>query len=238
MNILVLGHNGMLGHMVVKYLSQFTNITTLNNRWPHSKNEILEFKGDFIINCIGAIPQRTNRFTLNWELPIWLDLNSPCRVIHPGTDCEIDNDDYGVSKHIASNYIKSLGKNTKILKTSIIGPEETSNDSLLEWFLSQEESVSGYTLAKWNGNTTLEWAKQCYTLINNWDNYPTECILATPCISKYDLLNIIKKVFNKNIDINPRENGKNKCLACKVGDIRCPNIEDQLIELKSYYYDN
>lgn len=240
MKILILGSNGMLGHMVKKYLEQYHEIETINHRWPSEefKLAIIDSKADFLINCVGAIPQRTKDFDINWELPIWLDLNSPCKIIHPGTDCEIDNDIYGISKNIASNYIKSLGKNTKILKTSIIGPEVNTNSSLLEWFLLQEEPVFGYTLAKWNGNTTLEWAKQCYKLINDWDNYPIECVLATSCISKYNLLNIIKKIFSKNIDIIPQEKGKNKCLACKTGDVKCPNIEDQLIELKSYYYDN
>ena len=51
------------------------------------------------------------------------DENTNCKIIHPGTDCEMDDDDYGNSKRIASEWIKSSGQNTKIIKTSILGPE-------------------------------------------------------------------------------------------------------------------
>lgn len=238
MDILILGHNGMLGHMVTKYLSNYANIITINHRWPSKefKTAILDSNADVLINCIGAIPQRTKNFEINWKLPIWLDQNFKGRVIHPGTDCEMDNDDYGVSKATAADWIINYGERTKIIKTSIIGPELKGNASLMDWFLSQKGEVFGYTKAKWNGNTTLEWAKQCYKLIHNWANYPTENILVTPCISKYELLNVIKKVFDKDINIIPQDKGKNKCL---VGEpLRCPDIEEQLNELKNYYYEN
>lgn len=230
MKVLVLGHKGMLGHMVVKFLKEHHNIYTIPSRWPECKSEILDFKGDYIINCVGAIPQRTDNFDINWHLPIWLDLHSPCKVIHPGTDCEMDDDEYGISKRIASNYIINSGNQTKILKTSIIGPELNGNSSLLEWFLSQKEEVFGYTKAIWNGVTTLEWSKHCLKLINNWDDYNKITILYSDNISKYELLNVIKKIFNKNIKIIKKELGKNKTLK---GDIKTKNIKEQLIELKS-----
>ena len=51
----------------------------------------------------------------------------------------------------------------------------------------------------------------------------------------YDLLHIIKKVFNKDINIHKKDLGKNKCLE---GIIHTYPIEKQLKELKEYYYDN
>ena len=79
MKVLILGHKGMLGHMVSKLLIskgiEVKKLFTPNkNRWPSSnfKNDIKSFKGDYIINCIGAIHQRTNQFNINWELPQWL----------------------------------------------------------------------------------------------------------------------------------------------------------------------
>ena len=145
MKVLVLGHKGMLGHMVTKYLlDNDVEVITTSARWPKSPFK-LGVRLDYVINCIGAIPQRTDTFDINWQLPIWLDLHSPCKVIHPGTDCEMDGDDYGKSKRVASDYLKSYGSKTKILKTSIIGPEINGNASLLEWFLSQNNEVFGYT---------------------------------------------------------------------------------------------
>lgn len=237
MNILILGHKGMLGHMLQKYLTDQKHIIqTIKYRFPSTefKTSILDFKGDYIINAIGAIPQKTNSFNINYELPIWLDKFSNTKIIHAGTDCEIDNDEYGISKKIASDYIKKSSTNTKIIKASIIGPELNSKSSLLEWFLNNENEVKGYTKAMWSGITTLEWAKQCLDLINNWDKYKKENIIESTCLSKYDLLFLIKEIFNKNIIISPKDNIIiNKCLK---GDINAPHIKIQLQELKNYYY--
>lgn len=239
MNILVLGHKGMLGHMVVKYLSDKEyNITTCNYRFPSNEfNKFIKrYKGDYIINCIGSIPQKTKDFSINYELPIWLDENTNCNIIHPGTDCEIDLDNYGISKKKASDFIIRNSKNTKIIKSSIIGPELNSNASLFEWLLSQKKEVYGYTTAMWNGNTTLEWAKHCYDLINNWTKYDIETIIEGECLSKYDLLCSIKHVFNLNINIIPIEiKSVNKCL---IGNIKTSNIKIQLENLKEYYYND
>jgi dTDP-4-dehydrorhamnose reductase len=238
MKVLVLGHTGMLGHMVVKYfLNKNIDIKTIQHKFPSEEfiNEVKLFDGDYIINCIGAIPQKTKVFNINIELPIWLSDNINVKVIHPGTDCEIDNDDYGVSKRLASEYIINNSQNTKILKASIIGPELNSKSSLLEWFLNSNKNIYGYTKAMWNGVTTYEWAKQCYKLIDNWDDYSIETILASECISKYKLLCIINLVFDKKINIIPIEEGHFKCLH---RDVSVTDIESQLKELKKYYYDN
>lgn len=232
--VLVLGHSGMLGHMVAKYLSENNfDVHCLSERWPTCKESILSFNGDYIVNCIGSIPQRTSDFEINWSIPIWLDLNCECKIIHPGTDCEIDLDNYGRSKNVAANFIKTLGTNTKILKCSVIGPELKTNSSLMNWFLSQDNEVLGYTEALWNGNTTLEWAKQCERLMNNWDLYEVETIIASETVTKYDLLHIFNKVFDKNIVIKPKNIGKDKSLRASI---KTKDISEQLIELKRYYY--
>ena len=77
LKVLILGHRGMLGHMVKMYLEQFYTIETISDRWgtEEFKAAIQESDADYLINCIGAIPQRTKDFTINWELPIWLDQN-------------------------------------------------------------------------------------------------------------------------------------------------------------------
>jgi len=232
-NVLILGHKGMLGHMVSKLLIyKGVEVITINDRWSGLgfKNTIKDFDGEYIINCVGAIHQKTKQFDINWELPQWLDENVNCKIIHPGTDCEMDNDNYGLSKKKASDFILKHGQNTKILKASIIGPELNSNFSLLEWFLSQEKEVFGYTKAIWNGVTTYEWAKQCLELINNWDTYKSLTTLSSDPISKYELLKTIKDVYNKDINIIPKELGEDKTL---IGDIKTMNIKKQIIELKS-----
>jgi dTDP-4-dehydrorhamnose reductase len=239
MNVLVLGHKGMLGHMVSEYLSNngvTVTITPFRYLTPDFADAVTFFRGEYIINCIGAIPQRTKDFSINEGLPIWLDTLANTRVIHPGTDCEVDEDVYGVSKRKARDYIIEKGTRTKILKTSIIGPELDSKVSLLEWFLNSENSVGGYTKAMWSGITTLEWAKQCYNLMQDWDSYGVENIIESTCLSKFDLLSLIREVFNKDIEIIPNPSVEvDKCL---VGGIKTKSIKEQLVELKEYYYDN
>ena len=97
----------MLGNAVHKYFSQFHEVDIIEHRWP--SNEFIQYiktyNGDFIVNCIGSIPQKTNDFGINSILPIYLDLNTNCKIIHPSTDCEIDNTLYGISKRIATDWI-------------------------------------------------------------------------------------------------------------------------------------
>ncbi|MFA6608778.1 MAG: sugar nucleotide-binding protein [Candidatus Paceibacterota bacterium] len=258
--ILILGHKGMLGNAVHKYFSkspQSYEIITLNSRFGDDLfiEEIKNKAPDYIINCIGIIPQKNRDPKLyekiNIELPIILEgLN--IKTIHPSTDCEfsgnIDNtkkysksdirdatDDYGKSKAVISEKIENSFKNTKIVRTSIIGHEENSHLSLLDWFLNSSNEVNGYTNHYWNGITTLEWAKLCEQLIDNWDEYHTLNQYGTKEIrSKYDLLNDIKFVYNKDINIKEfaAPQSVNKCLE---SDKEIPTIIEQLKELKEFY---
>ena len=228
MKILVLGHKGMLGHMVHKVFSNNYEVVTIDDRFPDWSKDM--FNGvDFIINCIGAIPQKTNEFDINWQIPIWLNANTNCKVIHPATDCEFDNSNYGLSKKRATDYIKDYCETTKIIQTSIIGPELNSNVSLLEWFLSQKGEVDGYTEAIWNGVTSLEWAKQCKIIIDNWDITPILTILYSNKVSKFKLLIIIQECYGKrDVIIMPKKLGNDKSLS---GTIKTKDIDKQIREL-------
>ncbi len=231
MRILVLGHKGMLGHMVYNVLNNDYKVKTINERFPNWDKEMFN-DIDVIINCIGAIPQKVDKFDINWEIPIWLNENTNCKIIHPATDCEIDISNYGLSKKRATDYIKNYGKSTKIIQTSIIGPELNSNDSLLEWFLSQRGEVYGYTKAIWNGVTTLEWAKQCEVIINNWDTSPLLTILHSDKVSKFRLLHTIQECYGKtNVVIMPKKLGKDKSLT---GNVKTKDIRIQIKELIKY----
>ena len=237
MRVLVLGNTGMLGNAVYFYLNNNTTFTvdTIDFRWStdNFKNYVINYDGDYIINCIGAIPQRTNSFEINYELPIWLEENASCRIIHPGTDCEIDDDDYGKSKRRAATILSLKPTRTKIIKTSLIGHELKTKVSLLDWFLNSNTEVFGYTKAMWNGVTTLQWAKECAKLMSNWKKYDNCSIISSECISKYELLNIIKQVYEKDIEINKNDSVEvNKCL---LDSLYKKPIREQLIELREFY---
>lgn len=235
--ILVLGHTGLLGNMVYNVLSnnaQFDVSVVSGVRWPSEEfmSNVIKTQPDYIINCVGAIHQRTKDFTINYELPTWLD-SLGINIVHPGTDCESDNDDYGKSKRNARDFLVSEGENTKIIKTSIIGPEQNSSYSLFSWFMSQPDgsSVRGFSNQYWNGNTTLTWANSCADLILNWDTYDKETIIHSNCISKYELLCSIRDAFNKDININSVESEeRHKCLTGRFTS----TIDVQLTELKKF----
>lgn len=231
--ILVLGHNGMLGNAVVKFLSNNYHIDTIESRFPSIEFEefIKNYNGDFIVNAIGSIPQKTNEFKNNTNLPIFLDVNSKCKIVHPGTDCDYDGTEYGKSKELATEWLITNSKNTKMIQTSIIGIEVNTSYSLLSWTLNQTGTINGYTDAKWNGITTLEWVKQCEILINNWETFETVNVYCSECISKFELLNNINKIFDLKLEIIPEKKGENKCLNGN----KVSNIKQQLKELKNFY---
>lgn len=255
MKVLILGHLGMLGHMVTKYYrSKKIKVKTIENRWP-SENFINEIKNsdcNFIINCIGSIHQKKPTWedykSNNISLPIFLADNFKGKMLHPSTDCVFDGsmpegemyslhytpnamDDYGVSKAYIS-YILKTKLNVKQIRTSIIGPELNDKVSLFEWFFSQE-TVNGYSNHFWNGITTLEWAKRSLDIIKYWNNYENIIQLSTNCISKHELLTKINEIYKTNKKIIPvKKEHHNKCLySCYP----CNTIDEQLIELKNFY---
>lgn len=238
MKVLILGHNGLLGNMVYKYFnSKDYDIITTDLRWPTDefKKFVYDQKNlDCIINCIGIIPQKKPDDYLydlvNYQLPLWLD-NLGINIIHPDTD-EPANTPYGLAKENARLHV---GKNTKVIKSSIIGFEKGTKFSFLDWFLNSEGEVNGFTNQYWNGNTTLEWAKWAEKIMINWSYFKNVTTLSNPdCLPKYEILLMFKRVFNKEIIINPVEStlSKNNCMS---GDYVTDKLEKQLIEMKDFY---
>lgn len=254
MKLLVLGHTGMLGDAVIKFYHE-NNLCVTDHRWPSEefKNVIRNFDGDLVINCIGAIPQKTQDFTINYELPQFIveNLNKNIKYIHPDTDCIFDGkiaagewydknqpsnttEEYGISKSSIMRFRDT--SNLKIIRTSIIGIDK-HNKSLLSWFLSQSESTNGYINHYWNGITTLLWARISHFIFYNWDEADFTTQVGTVPLSKYSLLGLIKKVFHSPTKINGIEGGSavNRCLKT---DMQIPSIKQQLEELKNIYGDN
>lgn len=237
MKILVLGHNGMLGNMVLTYLflKYKDYVITTSLRWdtPEFKKFVEKSNVDYIINCIGSIPQKNYEdFSINYELPLWLD-SLGIKTIQPDTDVS-DYSKYSISKEKARN--KCIN-NTKFIKTSIIGFERNTKYSLLEWFLNLPEGIeiNGHINQLWNGNTTLEWVKWSNKIMNNWKGFKHITTIANPdCYTKHQLLLLFKFIFNKNIKITPYESDKsfNNCLE---PDYYTKEITSQIIEMKNFY---
>jgi dTDP-4-dehydrorhamnose reductase len=197
----------------------FEDIST--NDLPYLKSILESTSPDFIINCIGIIKQRATSndkllsMYVNAMFPHWLtslSSNWGGKVIHFSTDCIFSGsrgayiedsppdatDVYGQSKAIG----ELVSHNGLTLRTSIIGRELKYFSSLLEWFLAQEgKTIPGFSEVIYSGVTTNYLAKTVGFIIQKYPTlYGTYQIASNP-ISKYNLLNLIKKHYKTTVEI-------------------------------------
>ncbi|MEM7046713.1 MAG: SDR family oxidoreductase [Pseudomonadota bacterium] len=183
-----------------------------------------EMQPDVVINCVGLIKQRREAkdpltsILINALVPhrlAGLCKLSGARLIHISTDCvfsgergnytEKDNPDagdlYGKTKILG----EVLYPHTVTVRTSLIGEELNTQYQLLAWFLAQSEKCKGYTRAVFSGLPTVVFAQVIRDkVIPNVDLSGLFHITANP-INKHDLLQLIAKVYGKQIDIIPDE---------------------------------
>lgn len=190
------------------------------NDFSKLKSAIETINPDVVINCIGLIKQHEiskqhiNAIEINSLLPHKLAQvcdGVSAKLIHFSTDCvfsgkagsyrETDvpdaTDIYGRSKCLGEvNYGKHL-----TLRTSIIGHELNTSVSLIDWFLTQNNKVNGFSKAIFSGLPT------CY-IANLLGKYilPNEQLnglfhLSVEPIDKYSLLKLVSKVYGKKIEV-------------------------------------
>ena len=182
-------------------------------------------KPDVVINCIGIVKQLPaaqdplQSISINALFPHQLAQicqQKNIRMIHMSTDCvfsgrkgyysEEDPSDaedlYGKTKFLGEvDYFRCL-----TLRTSIIGRELDTTHGLIEWFISQEgKTVLGYKKAIFSGLTTLALSEIINTIISDYPDLHGVRQIASEPISKYDLLNLVKKTFGMKIKINADE---------------------------------
>ena len=195
-------------------------------------NIIRNIKPEIIINCIGVLINGSkdhpdNAIYINAYFPHLLKKISDeidTKLIHISTDCVFsgkkgnytesdfcDADDvYGRSKALG----EVINNKDLTIRTSIIGPEIKQNgEGLFHWFMNQEGEVNGFINAIWGGVTTLELAKAIDYAIEQ-KTIGLVHLSNGEGINKYDLLNLFKQIWSKNIVINPYDGGKvNKSIA-------------------------
>ena len=179
----------------------------------------------FIVNCVGIVKQREEA----QDTVLSIEVNSlfphrlarlcqsrNIRLIHISTDCVFCGSRGGYSAGDvcdAKDFYgrsKALGeltgvRNTITLRTSIIGRTPKSNYGLLEWFLSQQAVVSGYSQVFFSGLTTLELSKVILLVIRN-DKFDGDLFnIASQRIDKASLLSIVSEVFDHRVDLIPTE---------------------------------
>jgi dTDP-4-dehydrorhamnose reductase len=132
------------------------------------------------------------------------------RVLQIATDCVYSGQKgryVETDKHDALDAYgktKSLGEVTSKqvfhLRCSIIGPELKAHLSLLDWFLGQPQGakVNGFVNHRWNGVTTLHYAKLCLGVIaKELDLSPSLHIIPTGDINKCELLQCYARHYGR-----------------------------------------
>ncbi|WP_158904651.1 SDR family oxidoreductase [Burkholderia sp. L27(2015)] len=176
-----------------------------------------------VINCVGLIKQLDvandplAAITINALLPhklAHLCKAAGARLIHISTDCvfsgtkggylESDPSDaedlYGKSKFLG----EVAYENSITLRTSIIGHELGEGaHALLDWFLSQQGAIHGYSRAIFSGLPTVELARIIAEFVIPRPQLSGLYHVAAAPIDKYALLHQIAAVYGKKIDIQP-----------------------------------
>ncbi len=239
--ITILGATGMLGSACAIELPHANQPSRAEF---NALVDVPEF-GGWVINCIGAIPQRITDLKMMWELndnfPKKLSRTSS-KVIQIATDCifsgkagnysESSNpdptDEYGKSK-LSGESAKSLK-----IRCSIIGPDKSAA-SLFEWVRHQPQNavIEGFTNHIWNGVTTKVFGNLCKGIIEN-DFYQNEVYHFVPAykISKYELIKLIANRIGRNdLKIVPTENEKSIDRSLSTS---YPEINQKLWEFAGY----
>jgi len=182
-----------------------------------------QVRPDVVINCVGLIKQLADAKDPLTALPLNamfphrlanLCALSGARLVHISTDCvfsghkgmyaEQDVSDakdlYGKSKFIGELHDAS---HAVTLRTSIIGHELQSNESLIDWFLSQKESTKGYEKAIFSGLPTIELARVIKKYVIPRPELNGLYHVSVEPIDKLSLLKLVAEVYHKEIDIVP-----------------------------------
>lgn len=216
------GKNSLAKWFPPKLLDKVMNNVVDADNFDTVISAMASIQPDIVINCIGLIKQLPlasdplSAITINAQLPHRISLvcrTVGARMIHMSTDCVFNgekgkyteddpsdaNDLYGRSKFLGEvSYPHCV-----TLRTSIIGHELKGKLGLIEWFLSQEGSVRGFTKAIFSGFPTIELARIISEFVMpNFDLQGVFNVSSDP-ISKYDLLKLVAQIYNKKIIIEP-----------------------------------
>ncbi len=236
--VLLLGSTGLLGSKTSSILAKNSDVELITTSRtgqestlkfnPLANNiELLldETRPDFVVNCIGVIPQARARnfknyiemFQINASFARKLARVARVReivVIQPQTDAVFSGRRGGYSE-TSSRRPRSMYGLSKLLgetkfegqinlRCSIIGPEISGNSkSIFSWALSkpQNTEISGFTNHFWNGVTTSIFGRICEYLIIASPKIPSALhLVPKDSVTKFELLKLIAK-YNARGDL-------------------------------------
>lgn len=261
--LFVLGHRGMLGHVVCRYAEEagWEVVTSPLRYTAAARDPLIEHVREsgtpVVVNCLGLTKQRTDEraalYLANAVFPVQLAMRMlPTQyLIHASTDCvfagtrgnyrvddEMDAvDPYGFSKLLGEG-VSRLAHVT-VLRVSVVGPDRGDGRGLLAWFLRQpsNEPTPGYVNHRWNGITTLEWATLALAYAEEYIRggmVPKVSQPGSECVTKYDLLCTFRDALVPGRDVAPVEAAETVDRTLVPTDRRPPFVQ-QLRRVAAWY---
>jgi len=298
--VIVLGGSGMLGSMVVDYLSRDADLEVTatvrtealagkcSERLPDVSWRLFDADAsdlwnalgvidghDWVINAIGItkpLIHDDNAFEVerairvNSLLPYLIARRaqtSGARVLQIATDCVYSGSKGGYVESDEHDALDVYGKTKSLgevpashvhhLRCSIVGPEPKEHKFLLDWFLGQPRNVgvNGYVNHRWNGMTTLHFAKLCHGVVTRNVALPhLQHVIPTGEVTKCELLQCLARQFHReDVSIAPTEaavvvdrtlgttNGTlNQEFWAAAGYSHPPSVPEMVAELANYEY--
>lgn len=176
---------------------------------------------EWVINCIGITKQvirdddpadvaRAIRINAMFPHRLGATIGSGGHVIQIATDCVFSGRSGGNTEADPHDPLdvygktKSLGETAQAsvrhLRCSIIGPEPKDYRSLLEWFLRQPQGahLRGFANHRWNGVTTLHFARVCHGVIKSDFNLPPlQHVVPTGVLTKAEMLRHFVQAYGR-----------------------------------------
>jgi dTDP-4-dehydrorhamnose reductase len=227
----------------------------------------------WVVNAIGVIkPYITDSDPVTVARAIRLNSMLPqalaraaeaidCQVIHIGTDCVFSGRQGGYVEDDPQDPLDVYGKTMSLgevisprirhLRCSVIGPEPHVHVSLLDWVLRQGPgaSLKAFTNHRWNGLTSLAFAKVCASIIREGRPTPPRLhLVPRDSMSKAELVTTIRQAFaRQDLTVVPVDapTAKDRTLATHhpldnerlwraAGYGTIPTVRDLVVELAAY----
>ena len=202
-----------------------TDVRDLHTAFDWARPEV-------VINCAGMVKSECEKSTayeiskINAYAPhniARVASLTGCRVVHISTDCVFSGSSGSRTEEDPSDAVDLYGRSKKLgelvdhlhcvtLRTSFIGRDRKHKRGLLEWLLTQTESVPGYANAMWSGLSTPELSRVIGKVILDTSMSGLYHV-SGPVISKADLLEILARSYK---------------LSCRIRSETEPHIDRTL----------
>jgi len=186
---------------------------------------IEDFQPDAVVNAVGITKQQVDdraiipTIAVNALFPhhlAKLSLDYHTRLVLMSTDCVFSGETGYYNEHAVSD-AKDLYGRTKFLgevnqahvitlRKSTIGLELTKKHGLIEWFLQQHGTITGYRKAIYSGLIASELANVIETILLQHPSLHGVWNVASEPINKYDLLvGLSQRLKHQDVEIIPSD---------------------------------